>query len=125
MLLEAMARHGNTDSINFSPEIVENNGKYALNTSNILYNLINSYKSHKKDDTAVFGQKYLTQGLTDIVTYLRDSTEISKVRAHNITSTLIDRLESDGFEIYKNTLVPPGDGGTALSQVVNALYHVI
>ena len=41
MLLEAMARQGNPDSINFSPEIVENNGKYVLNTSNILYNLIN------------------------------------------------------------------------------------
>ena len=59
------------------------------------------------------------------MTYLRDSTGTSKVRAHYINSIIIDRLENDGFEVYKNTLVPPGDGGTALSQVVNALHHVI
>ena len=127
-----MARHGNPDSINFSPEIVEKNGKYVLNTSNILYNLINSYKSHKKNDKTVFGQKYLSYGLTDIVTYLRDSTGISKVVWSGgvfvndyITSTIINRLENDGFEAYKNTLVLPGDGGTALGQVVNTLHHVI
>ena len=80
----------------------------------------------------VFGQKYLSYGFTDIVTYLRDSTGISKVALSGgvfdndyITSTIIDRLEDDGFEVYKNTLVSPGDGGTALGQVVNALHHVI
>ena len=100
MLPEAMARHGNPDSINFSPEIGENNGKYVLNTFNILYNLINSYKSHKKYDMTVFGQKYLSYGLTDIVTYLKYSTGISKIVLTGgvfvkdyITSTIIDRLE--------------------------------
>ena len=132
MLLEAMASRGNPDSIKYSPEIVENNGIYVLNTTNTLYNLINAQKSHKKGDIAAFGQKYLSNGLTDIVKYLRDSTGISKVTLSGgvfvndyITSTIIDRLESDGCRVYRNTLVPPGDGGTALGQVVKALHHVI
>ena len=66
------------------------------------------------------------------MTYLRNSTGISKVTWSGgvlvndyITSTIIDRLENDGFEAYKNTLVRPGYGGMALGQVVNALHHVI
>ena len=67
-----------------------------------------------------------------MVNCLGDSTGIKKVALSGgvfvniyITSTIIDSLENNGFEVYRNTLVPPGDGGTALGQVVNALHHVI
>lgn len=87
---------------------------------------------HKKVDIAAYGQKYLACGLTDIVKYLRDSTGINKVALSGgvfvndyITSTISDRLKTDGFDVYRNTKVPPDDGGTALGQVVNALHHVI
>jgi len=132
MLLEALASRGTPDSINFSPEIAYNGGKYILNTSNMLKYLINSVKSHKKEDIAAFGQKYLSYGLTDMVECLGDSTGIRKVALSGgvfvndyITTTIIDRLENEGFEIYRNTFVPTGDGGTALGQVVKALHHVI
>jgi len=132
MLLEAMATRGNPDSIKYTPEILENKGKYILNTSKTLYKLINMKKSHKIEDIAAFGHKYLSYGLTDIVKYLKASTGISKVALSGgvfvneyITSTIIDLLENDGFEVYRNTLVPPGDGGTALGQVVTALHNVI
>ena len=132
MRLEAIASHGDPDSIKYSPEIEEINGKYILNTSNTLYKLLKYKNKHKNKDIAAYGQKYLVYGLTDIVKYLRDSTGINKVALSGgvfvndyITSTISDRLETDGFEVYRNTKVPPGDGGTALGQVVNALHHVI
>jgi hydrogenase maturation protein HypF len=132
MLLEALANRGNPDTIPYSPEINEINGKLILKTSNILYNLLNNKNKHKIEDIAAYGQKYLAYGLTDIVKYLRDSTGINKVALSGgvfvndyITSTIMNRLKTDGFEVYRNTKVPLGDGGTALGQVVNALHHVI
>jgi hydrogenase maturation protein HypF len=132
MLLEAIASRGNPNSITYSPEIYEINGKLILKTSNTLYNLLNNKNKHKTEDIAAYGQKYLAYGLTDIVKHLRDSTGINKVALSGgvfvndyITSTIMNRLETDGFEVYRNTKVPPGDGGTALGQVVNALHHVI
>ncbi|MCK5139172.1 MAG: carbamoyltransferase HypF, partial [Thermodesulfovibrionia bacterium] len=132
MLLEALANRGNPDTITYSPEINEINDKLILKTSNTLYNLLKNKNKHKKEDIAAYGQKYLAYGLTDMVKYLRDSTGINKVALSGgvfvndyITSTIMNRLETDGFEVYRNTKVPPGDGGTALGQVVNALHHVI
>jgi hydrogenase maturation protein HypF len=40
MKLEAIASKGNLDAIHMDPEIIAENGKYVLNTSKILYNLI-------------------------------------------------------------------------------------
>ncbi len=132
MLLEALASRGTPDSVNFSPEIVNKGGKYILNTSNVLKYLIDKDNRYKKEDVAAFGQKYLSNGFTEIVNCLGDSTGIRKVALSGgvfvndyITATIIDSLETDGFEVYRNTLVPPGDGGTALGQVVKALHHVI
>lgn len=132
MLLEAIANRGNPDLITYSPEIEENNGKYVLNTSNTLHNLLIIKNRHKIEDIAAYGQKYLAYGLTDIVKYLRSSTGINTIVLSGgvfvndyITSTIINRLETDGFDVYRNIKVPPGDGGTALGQTVNALHHVI
>ena len=132
MLLEALARKGTPDTVNFPPEIVNKGGKYILNTSNVLKYLIDTDNRYKKEDVAAFGQKYLSFGLTEIVKCLGDSTGIRKVALSGgvfvndyITSTIIECLETNGFEVHRNTLVPPGDGGTALGQVVRALHHVI
>jgi len=132
MLLEAIASRGTPNSIIYSPEINEINGKLILKTSNILYKLLKNKNKYKKEDIAAYGQKYLAYGLTDMVKYLRDSTGLNKVALSGgvfvndyITSTIMNRLETEGFEVYRNTKVPPGDGGTALGQVVNALHHVI
>ena len=132
MLLEAIANKGNPDSIKYSYNIQVIDGKYVLNTSNVLFKLLKYRNKHKIADIAAYSQKYLAYGLSDIVKALRDSTGTSKVALSGgvfvndyITSTITNQLENDGFKVFKNTKVPPGDGGVSLGQLVNALHHVI
>ena len=132
MLLEALANRGNPDSIKYSPDIRIIEGKYVLNTSNVLYKLLENRNKHKIEDIAAYSQKYLAYGLTDIVKSIRDSIDITKVALSGgvfvndyITSTISKQLENDGFKVLRNTKVPPGDGGVSLGQLVNALHHVI
>jgi len=132
MLLETLATRGNPDMIEYSPKINKINGKYILNTSNIIYKLFNNRNSHKKEDIAAYSQKFIACGLADIVKKLRNSMCINKVALSGgvfvndyITSILTNRLENDGFDVFRNTKVPPGEGGVALGQLVKALHHVI
>ena len=103
-----------------------------MNTSKLVKYLINNLNKHKKGDIAAFSQKYIVDGLIDVVKQVSDSTGIQKIALSGgvfvndyITVTMIKSLETEGLEVYRNTLTPPGDGGSALGQVVTALHHVI
>jgi hydrogenase maturation protein HypF len=94
--------------------------------------LINEVNSYKKQDIAAFGQKYLVKGLSEIVKNCSNDTGITTVALSGgvfvneyITKTLIQELEKDNLYIILNTKVPPGDGGSALGQIVSALHHVM
>ncbi len=132
MRLETLSNQGNPDNIPYNPIINKNNNKYILNTSKMIKYLINNLNRFKNADIAAFSQKYIVKGLTEIVKLQSDSTGISKVALSGgvfvneyITKTMIDELERQKLTVYRNTIVPPGDGGSALGQVVTALHHVI
>jgi hydrogenase maturation protein HypF len=132
MRLETLANKGNHKTITFKPQIEEKDKKYILNTSNFVKYAINNKNKHKKQDIAAYSQKYIVTGLGDIVKRVSDSIGVQKIALSGgvfvndfITSTMIKTLEAEGLEVYRNTLTPPGDGGSALGQVVTALRHVI
>ena len=132
MRLETLAYKGNPNKISFKPQIEICGGNYILNTSKLVKYLMNNQNKHKNADIAAFSQKYIVNGLVDIVKQVSDTTGIQKIALSGgvfvndyITSTMIKSLETNGLEVYRNTLTPPGDGGSALGQVVTALHHVI
>jgi len=132
MRLESLATEGDPNNITFSPIISYFDRKYVLNTSNMLYFLINNINRYNKEDIAAFSQKYLSDGLIEIALNVANDTGINTfalsggVFVNNyITSHITKVIEKEGFSVFRNTLVPPGDGGTSLGQVVSALHHVI
>ncbi len=132
MLLEAFANKGSYQNIEYQPKIIQNNGKYVLNTSNMLKYLTNYQNMFKKQDIASFGQKYLAEGISEIGLKIAEETGIAKFALSGgvfvndfITSYITKRLSKEGYTVLRNHKVPPGDGGSALGQAVIALHHVI
>ena len=92
----------------------------------------NILNKHKKQDIAAFGQKYLSDGVSEIAIKASEDTGISVIGLSGgvlvneyITRTLAKTLREAGLNVLFNTQVPPGDGGTALGQVCSALDGVI
>lgn len=132
MRLEALAAEGNPELIDHGVEINRIDGKYVLNTSNTLYYMSNILNKHKKQDIAAFGQKYLSDGVSEMAIKASEDTGISVIGLSGgvlvneyITKTLAKTLREAGLNVLFNTKVPPGDGGAALGQVCSALDSVI
>ncbi len=132
MRLEAFASRGNPEKIGIRTNISTENGKYILNTSNILKTLLFNKNKHKKTDIAAFGQYYLAKGVADIAVKASEDTGIERIALSGgvfvneyITKTISKELQSTGLKVLYNTKVPPGDGGTALGQACVALKHVM
>jgi len=132
MLLEAFANKGSYQKIGFQPEIIQNKGKYVLKTSNMLKYLINNQNKYKNINIASFGQKYLSEGISDIGLRVAEETGITKFALSGgvfvnefITAYISNRLLKEGYTVLRNLKVPPGDGGSAFGQAVTALHNVI
>jgi hydrogenase maturation protein HypF len=132
MRLEALASKGRYETIGHKSVIDYKDGIYSLNTSKMLKYLILNKNKHKKADIAAFSQKYLANGLTEIALMISEDTGINKFALSGgvfvnefITSHITKRLENAGHTVLRNVNVPPGDGGSALGQVISSLHHVI
>jgi len=129
--LEALAEQGKEFKTSFKPQIRKTNGLYELKTSEILYFLLEQIKTQKKQNIAHMGQKILVDGLVELAITLANETGINTFALSGgvfvndyITSKVSNSLQSRGYKIYRNQLVPPGDGGTALGQAFIALNSV-
>lgn len=132
MRLESLATQGDPDSRPLKPVISVKNGRYVLETSNILKTLFYLQNSVKKQDIAAISQKYLASGVAEIAVKVSEDTGISKVGLSGgvfvngyITRTVRKYLESEGLHVMLHRHLPPGDGGTALGQSLHALRHVM
>jgi hydrogenase maturation protein HypF len=132
MRLEAIAAEGNPELVDHGVEIYRKDGKYVLNTSNTLYFMSKILNKYKKQDIAAFGQKYLSDGVSEMAIKTSEDTGISVIGLSGgvfvneyITRTVANNLREAGLTVLFNTKVPPGDGGTALGQVCNALDSVM
>lgn len=132
MRLEAFASKGDPSKVNYSLEITEKDNKKILNTANMLYNAIILKNKHKIEDIASFSQKYLCDGLSEMVRMESERTDINKVGLSGgvlvneyIRNRITDNLEKMDMVVLNQSLVPPGDGGSALGQACIALKSVI
>jgi hydrogenase maturation protein HypF len=132
MRLESFASQGNTDNINYPINIIENKNKMVLNTSEMLYNCILLKNMHKYQDIAVFGQKYICDGFSEMIGIESDKSGINSIGLSGgvfvnefIRNRITEKLERKGLSVLNQFKVPPGDGGSALGQVCIGLKSVM
>ncbi|OGD44312.1 carbamoyltransferase HypF, partial [Candidatus Bathyarchaeota archaeon RBG_16_57_9] len=132
MRLEAIASEEGLNSVYYEPEIEVINGKYVLKTSNVLYNYLLDKKSHRYGDIAYSAQKYLAEGVSNMVIMASEASGLKTVAVsggvlvnEHIAVNINRSLTSVGLKVMFNVRVPPGDGGIALGQCCVALSSVI
>ncbi|MCX6647953.1 MAG: carbamoyltransferase HypF [Candidatus Bathyarchaeota archaeon] len=132
MRLEALAKRGDPDKIDFEPQISENNEIYQLKTDNMLNFLTINQNRFKKQDIAAFTQKYLAVGISNIAFNVAQEEGINIVALSGgvavnqyISQTIINTLEKQGIKVLTNQKTAPGDGGSSLGQSCIALASVI
>ena len=86
----------------------------------------------KKQDIASFGQKYLSEGITQIALLLSEETGIKLFTLSGgvfinefVTSYITNKLSNSKCRVFRNIKVPSGDGGIALGQAIIGLNNVI
>jgi len=132
MRLEAVASRADSNDLCYEPEIEIIDGRYVLKTSNMLYKCLLDKKSHKFCDIAYSAQKYLADGVAEMVIMASETSGIESVAVSGgvlvneyIATRISKILVSNGLNIMFNERVPPGDGGTALGQCCVALSSVM
>jgi len=132
ILLEVLAKKKVKEKLDFEVEIEKINGIYVLKTSNFLYNLIKMKNNKNNHVLAYYGQNYLVKGFAELASLVAYEKGINKICLSGgvfaneyILKELYRLLTSQGFKIFFNTMVPSGDGGTALGQTIISLANVI
>ncbi|MBS7619229.1 carbamoyltransferase HypF, partial [Candidatus Bathyarchaeota archaeon] len=132
ILLEALAKKSSKEELSFEVEIEKINGLYVLKSSKFLHDLIKMKNNTKNQVLAYYGQKYLVNGFAEIASTIAFEEGIDKICLSGgvfaneyILKELWRLLSARGFKVLFNTMVPPGDGGTALGQAIISLANVI
>jgi hydrogenase maturation protein HypF len=126
MKLESAAINGK-DVLNLSPII----RRKAINTTILIEAIFNLKNKHSVSDLAYSAQSYLAKALAQFAVEEAkrlgvDTIGFSGGVAYNehITSTIKRIVNENKLRFVTHRLVPPGDGGISLGQVVAAAWHI-
>ncbi|MDP2767239.1 MAG: carbamoyltransferase HypF, partial [Candidatus Methanoperedens sp.] len=124
MKLEAFAMKGG-DTVDMPLLIEKKDGRYMLDTTEILEAVYLAKNAHPLPDIAASAQHALARGLCEMAIKAAKDKKIDVIGfsggvAYNnaIISTARNIAEGEGFEFIVHTKVPCGDGGISLGQAM-------
>jgi hydrogenase maturation protein HypF len=131
MKLEAFAAGGNPRGVNLPVEIVDKQGSWVLETTQMVKGVLDLMGETPRKDLAYGFQAALSEGLAEIAVRTAQSEGIRVVvfsggvaNNHMITEAIRRRVEADSLRFLRHRRVPAGDGGVSLGQaVVAALWE--
>lgn len=132
MRLEGFASEGNPDRIEFEIKYYKKNGRYFINTSNIIrsiLNLIENPKNNRYDIAAKFHELFALS-FADIAILVADSNKINKIGltggvAYNrlFSSTIKKKIKDNGLTFLEHSNIPPGDAGISTGQLIGGYFQ--
>jgi hydrogenase maturation protein HypF len=132
MRLEGFASKGNPDKIDLEIEYYRKNGRYFINTSEIIINILNLLKDPKNDkhDIAAKFHQVFAEAFVDLAIVIADFYKIDKIGltggvAYNylFSNAIKNKIKQNGLIFLEHNLVPPGDAGISTGQLVGGLYQ--
>jgi len=131
MRLEGFASKGNPDKIDLEIKYYKKEGKFFINTSDIIRNILNLIENPKinRHDIAAKFHKTFAEAFADIAILVADLHKIDTIGltggvAYNrLFSNAIKRIiQKSGMKFLEHNKIPPGDAGISIGQLVGGLY---
>ncbi|MHA1627137.1 MAG: carbamoyltransferase HypF [Candidatus Asgardarchaeia archaeon] len=132
MKLESFAAKGDPKKVKIPIEIIRKGKSYVLKTFEILYEVIDSMKYHKKKDVAASAEEAIAKGIAEVAIMACQDRGIKKVALSggvsyndHISRVIRRTLEGEEITLYRNVKVPPGDGGVSFGQALVAFSKIL
>ncbi|MFX0074174.1 MAG: carbamoyltransferase HypF [Candidatus Hermodarchaeota archaeon] len=131
MRLEGFASKGNPEKIDFEAKYFKKDGRFFINTSDIIGNVLNLIENPKnnKHDIAAKFHNVLAESLADIAVLIADLNKIEKIGltggvAYNslFSSTIKKKVHENGLIFLEHNKIPPGDGGISTGQLIGGYF---
>ncbi len=131
MRLEGLASRGNPNNIALSVDYSNNNGSYVINTSKLTKDILDliKNKNNLKNDIAAKCQIELANSFANIAIINAEKYGIENIGlsggvAYNylFSQTIKKNILESGFSFIEHNLIPPGDGGISIGQLVGGLF---
>ena len=130
MKLEATASKGESIKLDITPYIYNQNAKFLLDTSKLLYDIIMISRDHTLPDICATAQHTFATGMAEIAVQVAVKTGINTVGVsggvavnQQIIRDIQEYILNHNLNFIYHTKVPPGDGGISLGQSVIAAIH--
>ena len=134
MRLEGLASKGNPDKINLDIAYSKKNGSYIINTSDLILDVINllEIKDSKKQDIAAKFQKEIGIVLAKVAIKIAKENDTETIGltggvAYNgaFSKAIKETIIKGGFSFIEHNLVPPGDAGISVGQLIGGYFRHI
>ena len=134
MRLEGFATRGNHKGIDLEIKYQEENGKYIIDTSNLILDILSllEEKEKSKEDIALKFQIELAGTFAELATKLAKSYGIRKIGitgwvAYNyiFSNTIKKRVNEGGYIFLEHEIIPPGDAGISTGQLIGGLFKFL
>jgi hydrogenase maturation protein HypF len=134
MKLEGLAQKGNANNINLEIDSYKKDGVYIINTSKLLQDVLDLREDPKnmREDIAAKFQEEFGRTFADVAIKVAQENNISKVGLtggvaynYSFSKTIKNRILNAGLEFLEHDLIPPGDAGISIGQLIGGLFHYL
>jgi hydrogenase maturation protein HypF len=131
MRLEGLASKGNPDKINLDIAYSKKNGSYIINTSDLILDVINllEIKESKRQDIAAKFQKEIGIVFAKVAIKIAKENDLKTIGltggvAYNgaFSKVIKETIIKEGFSFIEHNLVPPGDAGISVGQLIGGTF---
>ena len=134
MRLEGLASRGNPNKSELSIKVNESNGKYIIDSSNLISDIINLVleKKTQPEDIAAAFHVELGKAYANIALKIAKSKHINKIGltggvSYNkmFSQQVKDTVLKEGYEFLEHDIIPPGDAGISIGQLIGGYFKHI
>ncbi len=131
MRLEGLASKGNPNKVKLDVKFNKNNGKYIINTSNLILDILTLLEEPKnnKSDIAARFQIELGKAFSKVALKLANERGINTIGLsggvaynYSFSRTIKERVTQASLIFLEHDLIPPGDAGISTGQLLGGLF---
>lgn len=131
MRLEAFASKGNPDNIDLEVKYYKKDGRFFVNTSDIVCSVLNLIDNPNKNSQDIAAKFHIVfaEAFADIAILIADLNKIDKVGltggvAYNrlFSSAIKKTVQNEGLIFLEHNKIPPGDAGISIGQLIGGYF---